>query len=407
MKRSLNLAKMNARVGVMSVIAFAILVWVLFFPVRGVSPFSSKVIVKGYYDRVDGLRRNAPVYYQGIEVGSVRSVEIVPGRKEAPIEVEVGVETRVVHLLPKDTVMEIVARGLLGDVFVDMVPGTPGLKPIETGDTLATKPYESMLASFGDISGDLKVAVRNISNMLAKAQDRESSIGRLLNEDTLYQELVKTVREFRMVAEKVKQIEDKLMDKSAKESFDSALASAKRVLKNADNLTEKANNLKWYISVGARKYDGLLSSGEANLHIVPNKDKFYEGGLEYWQSKAPNTGENELAGGYAGYNAFLGLRVLNSPIFFRGGLKRTFVGAGLDLRMQDLVKRLPLEISADLYKLSQPTAQLDVVGKLKVLSVFRLTGGVENAMNEPRYFGGLTLVYDDEDLTSILIKSKM
>src|SRR5438552_4196569 len=121
MKRSLNTARMNVRVGVMSLIAFAILVWVLFFPVRGVSPFTSKLTVMGYYERINGLRRNAPVYYRGIEVGNVVSVEVVASHAEAPLRVVVAVEKKVVPLLPKKTTMEIVAQGLLGDVFVDMV----------------------------------------------------------------------------------------------------------------------------------------------------------------------------------------------------------------------------------------------------------------------------------------------
>ncbi len=406
MKRSLDYAKMNLRVGIMSFIAFVILVWVLFFPVRGVSPFASKIRVTGYYDRVDGLRKNAPVYYRGIEVGSVDSVDVEPDRDEAPLKVVVSVEKKVVHLLPKDTTMEIVARGLLGDVFVDMNPGKSKAGPIQDGDVLATKPYESVLAGMSDIEAEFK-------SLLERAQSPETSIGRLFTEDTLYLQLVKTVRELGDVATKVDDIErtinEKLLDKSAKEGVDSAIATANRVLKRADDLTEKATDLKWYLGVGFNKYQGSLTSSLAELTIVPSKDKFYRAGVEFFKQPSavgPSDYYSNL-GGYMGYNAFLGLRVLDSPIFFRGGLKRTSVDTGLDFRLEDLVHSLPLQISADLSKYSQPTAQLDLEGSIPLFKVFRISGGADDVLNTPMWRAGLTLIYDDEDLTSILIKSKM
>lgn len=413
MKRSLNYAKMNVRVGIMTLTAFIILVWVLFFPVRGVSPFSSKIKVIGYYQRVDGLRKNASVYYRGIEAGSVDSVSIDPSRKEYPLKVVVSVEKKVVYLLPKDTTMEIVARGLLGDVFVDMNPGTSTLGSIQDGDVLATKPYESALAGLGEIETELKDTLREVKSLLQKAQSPKSSIGRLFREDDLYEELVRTIKDFDKVATRVAEIEktinEKLLDKSTKESVDSALASAHRVLKRADDLTAKADNLKWYLGVGFNKYEASLSSGLAELTIVPSKDKFYKGGVEFFKDASP-VGPSDFSssmGGYLGYNAYLGLRVLDSPIFFRGGLKRTSVDAGVDFRLQDLVRSLPLEISADISKFSQPNAQLDFNASIPLFKVFRITGGADDVLNTPMWRAGLTLIYDDEDLTSILIKSKM
>src|ERR1700758_5593430 len=120
MKRSLELARMNLRVGLLSLAAFLILVWVLFFPMRGVSFWSHKVHVTGYYERVDGLRKSAPVFFRGTEVGSVTSVRIDETRSEAPLEVKIDIEKRVVKIIPKTARMDIVALGLLGDVYIEL-----------------------------------------------------------------------------------------------------------------------------------------------------------------------------------------------------------------------------------------------------------------------------------------------
>ncbi len=411
MKRSLNIARMNTRVGVMALAAFAILVWVLFFPVRGVSPFSDKITVTGYYDRVDGLRRNAPVYFRGIEVGSVDSVEIAPGRTQAPLKVVVGVERRVVHLLPKNTRMEIVARGLLGDVFVDLVPSetTGNFTMIANGDELATKPYESVLSGMNDIASEVRLAMVKVNTLLAKAQSPNTSVGRLLNEDDLYRELVAAVRELKIVAQRVgaieKTINEKLLDPKTKESVDKAVATAQRVLNSADTLTAKAANVRWHLTLGTNKYEGPLYSATAGLRIIPNKDRYYYGGLEWFNQLAAHGASDKLSGGFAGYDAALGFRVLKSPVFFRGGLKRTNVSTGLDLRLQELASWLPVELTADAYRFSQPVGQFDLGASLAFMQAFRLTGGVDDIGNTPRYRAGLTIIYDDEDLTSILVKA--
>jgi hypothetical protein len=405
MKRSLNTARMNVRVGIMSVIAFAILVWVLFFPVRGVSPFARKITVTGYYERINGLRRNAPVYYRGIEVGNVVSVEVVADHVPDPLQVVVAVEKKIVPLLPKKTTMEIVAQGLLGDVFIDMVPGEPG-GTIQEGDVLATKPYSSAMDGMTGLMDEIKT-------LFKRANSGEGTFGRLLRDDELYSELVRTVKSIGKISDRLAEIEktinEKLLDPKAKQGVDSAIATAGRVLDNADKLTKKANDLKWYLGVGLNKYESTLSSSFAEITIVPNHDKFYRGGVEFFKEKTvigPADYSSSL-GGYLGYQGYLGLRVLDSPVFFRGGMKRTSVAAGLDFRLSDLVKALPVEVNADLYKYSQPTAQLDLGGSITFLKAFRLTGGADDVLNTPFWRGGISLIYDDEDLTSILIKSKM
>jgi phospholipid/cholesterol/gamma-HCH transport system substrate-binding protein len=413
MKRSLELAKMNVRVGIMAVAGFAILVWVLFFPVRGASFFSDKITVTGYYERVDGLRRNAPVYYRGTEVGSIKAVRIVPERPEAPMEVVISVEKHILPLLPKTTVMHIVALGLLGDVFVDLESSTrtEGQPMLADGDVLPTKPYDSVLAGMNGLTDKVKVTLDRVNSILANANDPHSSIGRLLHEDELYKELVAAVRELKTTAARIAEIEKtvntKLMDPGTKKSVDSAVASAQRVLDRADKLTAQAANVRWHLSLGLDKYEGSLYGAQAGLTIIPNNDRFYYGGLSYFNQSLTFTAVDTLAGGYAGYDAFLAWRILGSPIFFRGGLKRTSVDAGLDIRVGDMVASIPVEINADVYRFGNAVSQLDLGASIAFLKAFKLTGGVEDVLNTPRYRAGLTLIYDDEDLTSILVKSKM
>lgn len=413
MKRSLELSKMNVRVGILSLAGFSLLVWVLFFPVRGAAFFSQKITVTGYYERVDGLRRNAPVYYRGIEVGEVKAIEIDPSRTAAPLRVDVKVEKRILYLLPKSTRMDVAAQGLLGDVFIDLVadqPRTASEPMLADGDVLPTKPYDSVLAGMNGVADKVKVMIDHVNAILAQVNSGHGMIGRLVHEDDLYKELIAAVRELKNTAAKVNEIQStintKLLDPHTKQSVDAAVASAQRVLDSADRLTAKAAAVRWHLTLGMEKYEGALYGASAGLRIIPNNDRYYEGGLTYFNQALTSTAFDTLAGGYAGYNAWLAWRVLGSPVFFRGGLKRTAVAAGLDLRIGDMLAWAPVELTADAYRFGNAVSQFDLGASVAFLKDFRLTGGVEDLGNTPRYKLGLTLIYDDEDLTSILVKAK-
>lgn len=414
MKRSLELAKMNVRVGIMALAGFSILVWALFFPVRGANMFTDKITVTGYYERVDGLRRNAPVYYRGTEVGSVKSVRIVPERPGAPMEVVVSVEERIRPLLPKATRMDIVAMGLLGDVFVELKADkpAPGEPLIADGDVLETKPYQSVLAGMNGLSGKVETMLNNINELLAKAKDPSTNIGRLMHQDDLYKELVAAIRELKQTAARAAEIErtvnTKLLDPKTKETVDKAVAGAQRVIDRADKLTAQAANIKWGLTLGMSKYEGSLYGVQAGLNIVPNNDRYYYGGLSYFNQSLTHTASDTLASGYAGYDVMLAWRVLGSPFFFRGGLKRTQAAAGLDFRVGELAEWAPpIEFQADAYRFGSAVSQFDLGASVAFLKNFRLTAGAEDIANNPRYRAGLTLIYDDEDLTGILVKSKL
>jgi phospholipid/cholesterol/gamma-HCH transport system substrate-binding protein len=413
-KRSLELKKMNLRVGLMSLAGFAILVWVLFFPVRGVSFFTKKIDVIGYFPRVDGLRRNAPVYFRGTEVGSVESVTIDPDRPESPLRVVASVEDNVLPLLPKTTRMDIVALGLLGDVFIDL-KAEPLRRPDEPmlaeGDVLDTHPYESVLTGMNGLTDQVKELLNHINGLLDEVHAGKGNVGRLVQEDGLYRELLATLAELRHAAAKVNDIQTtintKLLDANTKKAVDHAVASAQRLIDSADELTSKAQAVRWHLSLDLDKYEGELYGATASLRIIPNRNRYYEGGISYFnQSLSFTADNNSLGSGYIGYNAVLAWRVLALPVFFRGGIKRSSPDMGLDWRVGETLPWLPVEVDFDAYHFGNSVAQFDLGATYAFAQAFNLTLGVENLADNPQFRLGLELIYDDEDLTSILVKAK-
>lgn len=395
MKRSLNYSAMNVRVGLLVCIGIALVTLVIFYPIRGISPFSQKIVVRGYYNDVGGLKRNAPVFLSGMEVGGVKAVNFRPAGSPTSLEVDVKLETKIRHLVRKDSVMKIVSRGLLGDKFIEITPGSQGQPEVNDGDILTAEQEKDMMADFAGIKDKLESVMAKAESLLAYAQSRDTSMGKFMTDPRLYDEMVATLREIRETSARLKET---VTGPDTKQAINATAASVRKVAEKVETYVDKIDKVRFYLDLGLNKYEGSQFATLAGMRIVPNEDRYYAGGIEYFNVTNTATSEEQM-----GFGAQLGFRIMQSPLFFWGGMKRTFFAAGLDLRL--LNERFGIE--ADTYRFERPTAQLDLAAKYRVFNVFSLQGGVDDALaGTPRYRGGLTVTYDDQDLTTILLKIK-
>jgi outer membrane receptor for ferrienterochelin and colicin len=71
-----------------------------------------------------------------------------------------------------------------------------------------------------------------------------------------------------------------------------------------------------------------------------------------------------------------------------------------------MVPWLPIEIDADAYHFGNVITQFDLGATYAFAKAFEISAGVENLAQSPMFRMGLVLIYDDEDLTSVLVKAK-
>lgn len=108
--------------------------------------------VKGYeltatFPNLGGLDNGSDVRINGIKVGTVLSQRIDPEDFDAIIEMSIKPD---IHL-PEDTVAAIESEGLLGDKFVNIIPGHSAKKLQPGGAIGHTKTYRSLEEMVGDI----------------------------------------------------------------------------------------------------------------------------------------------------------------------------------------------------------------------------------------------------------------
>src|SRR6185436_6196502 len=122
-----------------------------------------------HFARTNGLQRGAPVSLSGLPIGSVDALHFAsdPGAKH--IEVTVEVDSEVASRIRTDTRATIRTLGLLGDKYIEIVPGDdPDADAIPTGGLIPSVDPMDYEALVGQSGGDI---VSNVAEVTAALKD--------------------------------------------------------------------------------------------------------------------------------------------------------------------------------------------------------------------------------------------
>ncbi len=183
---------------------------------------------RGYYvefvfPNVSGLKIGSPVRLAGVNIGSVKEVNIVYDTEKKSSRVEVYAYIDQDIRIPVDSRVEIISIGLLGDKGIEVTPGIDYKHIVRPGDILYGKKETDLqalikegkgiaeeirkgLGTFNDIIGDrelisaIKGSVTNFGKASKELQDTlvqlqdilsaikagQGSVGRFIYDDTIY-----------------------------------------------------------------------------------------------------------------------------------------------------------------------------------------------------------------------------
>jgi phospholipid/cholesterol/gamma-HCH transport system substrate-binding protein len=178
------------RVGLVITLGLAVIFFAILFAESIVHLFTPQVTVYASFSDIKGLRSGAPVWFSGVQIGSVKSLRFERGEK---ITTALAIDKSALSYLKKDSVSSILTMGLLGDKYVEMSPGSREAAPLEPGDT---------------ISGSLRPEIADeLKRVIEGAETSKGSLARLLREDTLYRDLSASVKDIKVFAAMLKSSE--------------------------------------------------------------------------------------------------------------------------------------------------------------------------------------------------------
>ncbi|MFC1877737.1 MlaD family protein [Thermodesulfobacteriota bacterium] len=128
--------------------------------------FTSK---KGYdvevlFDSATGLAKDVTVEIAGVEIGKVKSIVLQNGKALVILRMNPGL------IIRKNDTAIIRTRGILGDKYVEIMPGSMTALPISPGERITlTAPITDMdvlMNTLGEVAEDIRALTNSLSNVL-------------------------------------------------------------------------------------------------------------------------------------------------------------------------------------------------------------------------------------------------
>jgi phospholipid/cholesterol/gamma-HCH transport system substrate-binding protein len=151
------------------------------------------------FDTVAGLDDGAVVRSGGVRVGTVDKIRM-PLRSGEKITVVMKLDKATREVIRKDSVATIETEGLLGGKYVAVSFGSQQSEPVRDGDTIESRPsveYAELAKKAADVLASAEEAVTALGAIVAKIDQGEGTIGALVNDRKVAQDLSRTMAEAR------------------------------------------------------------------------------------------------------------------------------------------------------------------------------------------------------------------
>lgn len=184
------------KIGAFTFIGLVLLVLAIFFIGNRKNLFSSTFSVYGVFKNVNGLSVGNNVRFAGINVGVVQSINIVT---DSSARVDLTLNSNVRKFIKKDSKISIGSDGLMGDKLVVIAPGgITSTQQVQNGDKLAAinpVDIDKIIAKLTGVINNAESLTGGLSEIVAKVNSGQGSIGKLLNNDRMANDLDATVKQ--------------------------------------------------------------------------------------------------------------------------------------------------------------------------------------------------------------------
>jgi phospholipid/cholesterol/gamma-HCH transport system substrate-binding protein len=297
----MNTTQQTARVGLFFLLGVA-LVWVTFETLSDGKLFEERghTLIAGF-DDLKLLKSGDDIRMAGVKIGSVDKTQLSGRRAEAILAIDPKVE------VPSDATATIEMSGLIGGNYVSIDLGTPGSPPLADGAEIRTaespdlnalmaqigglgKQLQASLGSFStalngdnkggegmiqkidklitENSGKLNATMTNLQEITDKINHGDGTIGKLVNDPTLHDNLLATVAEIKATAAEAKEFvanAEGVMDQV--KSGQGTIGTLVYDEKAAENIRVSIANI--------RSVSDKLASGQGTLGKLINDDSLF------------------------------------------------------------------------------------------------------------------------------------
>jgi phospholipid/cholesterol/gamma-HCH transport system substrate-binding protein len=218
-KSTKNIGLSELRVGLLVLIAIAVLILLILNASGTLNPFASHIHLRARFADANGLREGSEVRLAGVKIGKVDRIrllspsEVGTGPSPQKIEAFMTIDSKIDGTPAKDRIRsdstaQQMAPSILGsEMVVNITPGTSLGQPIQE-NALLTSTASSTISDLATSGTDLAQRLSKLSDQLNEVvknvREGKGTVGRLFNDESLYNNLNATIRDAEELATQIK-----------------------------------------------------------------------------------------------------------------------------------------------------------------------------------------------------------
>ncbi len=279
------------KVGVVISIALAVIFLSVMFAGNIEKIFTPRSNIYAVFNDVKGLRKGSPVWFAGVEIGSVKSINFTPQQN---IMVKMSIVSGSLKYLKRDSRADILTIGLLGDKYIEITPGSSGAESLRVDDTITGTSHveiqelvetgQESIAGLSEfiskldelivkiesgkgtitrlltdpsVYDNLNNATNELTDLVKRIKSGKGTLGRLLNEDTLYSDIASSAEDIKKFSKKLRTSGGTL----------NKFIEDKRLYENINEVSEKLNRLLDSVNSGKGVAGSLMNDEELSTEF--------------------------------------------------------------------------------------------------------------------------------------------
>lgn len=186
-------ANFKVRLGLFIIVGIILFFLAIFIIGKQKNLFDPVFKLKANFQNVSGLQVGNTVRFSGINIGTVDHIQII---NDSTVRVEMLIKKDVQKFIKSDSQAGIGSEGIIGDKVVVLSQGNH-TSPIVRDNQLITssEPVETdaIMESLQITSDNAAIATEEIAEILIKINSGEGTLGRLINDDEMAENIDKTI----------------------------------------------------------------------------------------------------------------------------------------------------------------------------------------------------------------------
>ena len=181
------------RLGLFVIIGLLLFVLAVYFIGDKQKMFGKTSHLKAIFNNVSGLQLGNNVRYSGINVGTVRGIEMIT---DSTIKVEMIIDKTIFPHIRKNAVATIGSDGLVGNMIINIIPGKGTEASVAPGDeikSLSRIRTDDLLNTLGVTNKNAALLTADLLKITDQINNGKGTVGILLKDTSLANNLKETI----------------------------------------------------------------------------------------------------------------------------------------------------------------------------------------------------------------------